>query len=73
MFTYQNILLPYSIICCIILFKKVIREPDIEKSGSQTFKNIKLKEKLSSLKKHESTQSKHEFCNEALPPNLFKQ
>ena len=73
MFTYQNILLPYSIICCIILFKKVIWQPGIEKSGSQTFKNIELKEKLSSLKKHESTQSKHEFCNETLPPNLFKQ
>ena len=45
MFTCQNIVLPYSIIGCIKLFKKIIRQPDIEKSASQICKTIKSEQK----------------------------
>ena len=45
MFTCDNIVLPYySIILYIKSFKIIMRQLYIEKSGSQTFKNIKPKQ-----------------------------
>ena len=45
MYTCQSKVLPYRIICCIKLLKKIISQPDTEKSGSWTFKNIKSEQK----------------------------
>ena len=72
MFTYQNVVLPYSIICCIKLLKNQSGNQALKNSGSQTFKNNKSA-KLLSRNRHESNQNKHKFCKETKPPNLFKQ
>ena len=45
MFTCQNEVLTYSYIRCIRLFKRIIRQPDIEKSGSLAYNNIKSEQK----------------------------
>ena len=69
MLTGRNILLPFSINCCIKLFKKYIfRQPEIEKS---IFGHSKISNQSENFISEQilSSQNKHEFCNKTQRPN----
>ena len=72
MLTGWNIVLPFSITCCIKLLKNIFRQPDIEKSVGGHSKIWNQTENVTS-EQIVSSQNKHEFCSETQRPKLFKQ